>query len=158
MSKNYIVFDSMMVPPQKNIFLLLYCIIFDNKFLLILRNSKLLSINFLCVTLSHMSIGSGVIVAIPLHEVDDTPHGETCAKRDYEGLQNGDSLRNKSHINPPESSFCCDLMWLNIENGHKKISPVVVLLRVKDSCAVHRRGFNRPRPRPCHRGRTAAWA
>ena len=56
MSKNYIVFDSMMVPPQKNIFLLLYCIIFDNKFLLILRNSKLLSINFLCVTLSHMSI------------------------------------------------------------------------------------------------------
>lgn len=45
-----------MVPPQKNIFLLLYCIIFDNKFLLILRNSKLLSINFLCVTLSHMSI------------------------------------------------------------------------------------------------------
>lgn len=59
MSKNYIVFDSMMVPPQKNIFLLLYCIIFDNKFLLILRNSKLLSINFLCVTLSHMSIGAG---------------------------------------------------------------------------------------------------
>ena len=47
-----------MVPPQKNIFLLLYCIIFDNKFLLILRNSKLLSINFLCVTLSHMSIHS----------------------------------------------------------------------------------------------------
>ena len=48
-----------MVPPQKNIFLLLYCIIFDNKFLLILRNSKLLSINFLCVTLSHMSIAAG---------------------------------------------------------------------------------------------------
>ena len=61
MSKNYIVFDSMMVPPQKNIFLLLYCIIFDNKFLLILRNSKLLSINFLCVTLSHMSIHTGAI-------------------------------------------------------------------------------------------------
>lgn len=61
MSKNYIVFDSMMVPPQKNIFLLLYCIIFDNKFLLILRNSKLLSINFLCVTLSHMSIAMGDI-------------------------------------------------------------------------------------------------
>lgn len=61
MSKNYIVFDSMMVPPQKNIFLLLYCIIFDNKFLLILRNSKLLSINFLCVTLSHMSIDEGAV-------------------------------------------------------------------------------------------------
>ena len=51
-----------MVPPQKNIFLLLYCIIFDNKFLLILRNSKLLSINFLCVTLSHMSIFAGLIL------------------------------------------------------------------------------------------------
>ena len=64
MSKNYIVFDSMMVPPQKNIFLLLYCIIFDNKFLLILRNSKLLSINFLCVTLSHMSIGLSNITKV----------------------------------------------------------------------------------------------
>lgn len=71
MSKNYIVFDSMMVPPQKNIFLLLYCIIFDNKFLLILRNSKLLSINFLCVTLSHMSIAAG----------DDVPRLVTAQNR-----------------------------------------------------------------------------
>lgn len=68
MSKNYIVFDSMMVPPQKNIFLLLYCIIFDNKFLLILRNSKLLSINFLCVTLSHMSIGAPLIFAMSAYK------------------------------------------------------------------------------------------
>ena len=97
MSKNYIVFDSMMVPPQKNIFLLLYCIIFDNKFLLILRNSKLLSINFLCVTLSHMSIGAGVVVAVAFHEVDNTPHCETCAEGDNERLKNRDSLIDKSH-------------------------------------------------------------
>ena len=76
MSKNYIVFDSMMVPPQKNFFLLLYCIIFDNKFLLILRNSKLLSINFLCVTLSHMSIGAGIVGPVPLQQIDYAPHSE----------------------------------------------------------------------------------
>ena len=98
MSKNYIVFDSMMVPPQKNFFLLLYCIIFDNKFLLILRNSKLLSINFLCVTLSHMSIGAGVVVAVTFQQVDNAPDTETGTERDNEGLKNGDCLFKKCHI------------------------------------------------------------
>ena len=97
MSKNYIVFDSMMVPPQKNIFLLLYCIIFDNKFLLILRNSKLLSINFLCVTLSHMSISAGVVVAVAFHEVDNTPHRKTCAEGDNKRLENRNCLIDKCH-------------------------------------------------------------
>ena len=86
MSKNYIVFDSMMVPPQKNIFLLLYCIIFDNKFLLILRNSKLLSINFLCVTLSHMSIGARVIRAVALQQINHAPHAKASAESNNEGL------------------------------------------------------------------------
>ena len=97
MSKNYIVFDSMMVPPQKNIFLLLYCIIFDNKFLLILRNSKLLSINFLCVTLSHMSIGAGVVVAITFQQVDGTPHAETGTQSDNQSLKNFDSRVKEFH-------------------------------------------------------------
>ena len=88
MSKNYIVFDSMMVPPQKNIFLLLYCIIFDNKFLLILRNSKLLSINFLCVTLSHMSIRARIVVAVTLHEIDNAPNAKSGSKCHNKGLQN----------------------------------------------------------------------
>ncbi len=87
-----------MVPPQKNIFLLLYCIIFDNKFLLILRNSKLLSINFLCVTLSHMSIGAGVVVAVTFQQVDNAPDTETGTERDNEGLKNGDCLFKKCHI------------------------------------------------------------
>ncbi len=87
-----------MVPPQKNIFLLLYCIIFDNKFLLILRNSKLLSINFLCVTLSHMSIGAGVVVAVTFQQVDDTPDTKTSTQSDNEGLKNGDCLFKKCHI------------------------------------------------------------
>ena len=97
MSKNYIVFDSMMVPPQKNIFLLLYCIIFDNKFLLILRNSKLLSINFLCVTLSHMSIGARVVIAVTFQQVDDTPDTKTSAQSDNESLKNGNCLFKKCH-------------------------------------------------------------
>ena len=97
MSKNYIVFDSMMVPPQKNIFLLLYCIIFDNKFLLILRNSKLLSINFLCVTLSHMSISRRIIVSVAFHEVNNTPHCETRAEGDNKRLENRNCLIDKCH-------------------------------------------------------------
>ena len=86
MSKNYIVFDSMMVPPQKNIFLLLYCIIFDNKFLLILRNSKLLSINFLCVTLSHMSIRTGIVISVSFHKVDCSPDSKSGSKGDHKCL------------------------------------------------------------------------
>ena len=97
MSKNYIVFDSMMVPPQKNIFLLLYCIIFDNKFLLILRNSKLLSINFLCVTLSHMSIGTWIVGTITFQEVDNAPHAQTSAQRNNESLQSINSGRKELH-------------------------------------------------------------
>ena len=97
MSKNYIVFDSMMVPPQKNIFLLLYCIIFDNKFLLILRNSKLLSINFLCVTLSHMSIAAGVILSVALQQVDAAPDTQGTAQTDYDRLQSIDCAVEKFH-------------------------------------------------------------
>ena len=98
MSKNYIVFDSMMVPPQKNFFLLLYCIIFDNKFLLILRNSKLLSINFLCVTLSHMSIGARIVGTITFQQVYDTPHAQASAESHNKGLQSINSGRKELHI------------------------------------------------------------
>lgn len=97
MSKNYIVFDSMMVPPQKNIFLLLYCIIFDNKFLLILRNSKLLSINFLCVTLSHMSIRARIVIAVALHQIDYAPDTKPGSKCYNKGLQNVYCAIEKCH-------------------------------------------------------------
>ena len=87
----------MMVPPQKNIFLLLYCIIFDNKFLLILRNSKLLSINFLCVTLSHMSIAAGVILSVALQQVDAAPDTQGTAQTNHDGLQSIDCAVEKFH-------------------------------------------------------------
>ena len=56
-----------------------------------------LSIKFFCVSLRHMSIGAGVVVAVAFHEVDNTPHCETCAEGDNERLKNRDSLIDESH-------------------------------------------------------------
>ena len=63
----------------------------------VLRNSGLSSIKFLCATLSHMSIGAGVVVAVAFHEVDNTPHRETGTEGDNERLKNRDSLIDESH-------------------------------------------------------------
>ena len=56
-----------------------------------------MSIKFLCVTLPHMSIGAGVVVAVAFHEVDNTPHCETGSESDNERLKNRDSLIDESH-------------------------------------------------------------
>ena len=56
-----------------------------------------MSIKFLCVTLWHMSIRAGVVVAVTFQQVDDTPDAETSAQSDNEGLKNGDSLIEKCH-------------------------------------------------------------
>ena len=58
----------------------------------------MLSINFLCVTLSHMSICTGVVVAVTFQQVDNAPDTETGTERDNEGLKNGDCLFKKCHI------------------------------------------------------------
>ena len=50
-----------------------------------------------CVTLSHMSIRAGVVVAVTFQQVDDTPHAETGTEGDNEGLENGDCLIKKFH-------------------------------------------------------------
>ena len=63
----------------------------------VLRNSGLSSIKFLCATLSHMSIGTGVVVAVTFQQVDDAPHAETGTEGDNEGLENGDCLIEKFH-------------------------------------------------------------
>ena len=63
----------------------------------VLRNSGLSSIKFLCATLSHMSIGSGIVVAITFQQIDDAPHAETGTESDNEGLENGDCLIKKFH-------------------------------------------------------------
>ena len=56
-----------------------------------------MSINFLCVTLWHMSICARIIIAVTFQQVDDTPDAETSAQSNNEGLQNGDSLIEKCH-------------------------------------------------------------
>ena len=61
------------------------------------RNSGRPSIKFSCVTLRHMSIRTGVVVAIAFQQVDDTPHAETGTEGDNEGLENGDCLIEKFH-------------------------------------------------------------
>lgn len=57
----------------------------------------MLSDKFLCVTLSHISIGAGVVVTITLKQIDSTPHAETGTEGDNEGLENGDCLIEKFH-------------------------------------------------------------
>ena len=49
------------------------------------------------VTLWHMSIGTGVVVAVTFQQVDDAPHAETGTEGDNEGLENGDCLIEKFH-------------------------------------------------------------
>ena len=57
-----------------------------------------MSINFLCVTLWHMSIGARIVVAVTFEQVDNAPDTETGTERDNEGLKNGDCLFKKCHI------------------------------------------------------------
>ena len=54
--------------------------------------------SLVCATLRHMSIRTGVVVAVTFQQVDDTPDAETSAEGDNEGLKNGDSLIEKCHI------------------------------------------------------------
>ena len=50
----------------------------------------------LCVTLPHMSISRRIVVSVAFHEVNNTPHCETRAKRNNERLKNRDCLIDKS--------------------------------------------------------------
>ena len=49
------------------------------------------------VTLWHMSIRAGVVVAVTFQQVDDAPYAETGTEGDNEGLENGDCLIEKFH-------------------------------------------------------------
>ena len=66
-------------------------------FTLNFRNSEGYCLQKFCVTLPHMSIRTGVVVAVTFQQVDDTPDAETSAQSDNEGLKNGDSLIEKCH-------------------------------------------------------------
>ena len=49
-------------------------------------------------SLLNISIGAGVVVAVALHEVHDTPDCETCAQSDNESLKNTYCAVEKCHI------------------------------------------------------------
>lgn len=58
-----------------------------------------------CVTLPHMSIRAGVIVAVTLKQVDGTPDAETGAERHNESLQYTDCTVEKCHTGLLKSSL-----------------------------------------------------
>ena len=55
------------------------------------------------VSLSNLIFRAGVIVAVPLHEVNAAPNAKSCAKRDYQSLQYVNCAVEKIHIN---LAFC----------------------------------------------------
>ena len=57
-----------------------------------------MSINFLCVTLWHMSICARIIISVALQEIDNAPNAKSCSEGDDEGLENADSRVEKFHI------------------------------------------------------------
>ena len=57
-----------------------------------------MSINFLCVTLWHMSIGTRVVIAVALQEIDRTPDTETGTEGHNESLKNSYCGIKKCHI------------------------------------------------------------
>lgn len=57
----------------------------------------------LFASLPTISIRAGVIVAVPLHEVNAAPNAKSCAKRDYQSLQYVNCAVEKIHIN---LAFC----------------------------------------------------
>ena len=52
-----------------------------------------------------MSICAGVVVAVTFQQVDDTPHAETSAEGDHEGLKNGDCLIEEFHTSISRNHF-----------------------------------------------------
>ena len=56
-----------------------------------------MSINFLCVTLWHMSISPRIIISVALQQVNDAPDSETCAKGNNQSLKNIDSRVKEIH-------------------------------------------------------------
>lgn len=58
----------------------------------------MLSFKFMCVTLPHMSICAGVVGAVALQQVDNTPHAKASAEGNHKGLQSGNGRSEKLHI------------------------------------------------------------
>ena len=53
--------------------------------------------SLVCATLRHMSIRTGVVVAVTFQQVDDAPHAETGTEGDDQRLEHLDSRIEKLH-------------------------------------------------------------
>ena len=51
----------------------------------------------MCVTLSHMSIGTWIVGTITFQKIDNAPHTQTSAQRNNESLQSINSGRKELH-------------------------------------------------------------
>ena len=56
-----------------------------------------MSIKFLCVTLSRMSISPRIVISITFQQVDCAPNAEASAQRHNEDLKNANSRIKESH-------------------------------------------------------------
>ena len=73
----------------------------DAVFVLLFRNSVVLAVYLLFLvsaSLSYMSIGAGVVVAVALHQIDDPPNAQASAQGDHKGLKNVNCGIEKSHL------------------------------------------------------------
>ena len=52
----------------------------------------------MCVTLSHMSIGARIVVAISFQKVDAAPHTEAGTQGNHQGLKGRNCGLKKCHI------------------------------------------------------------
>ena len=57
-----------------------------------------LSIKFFCVSLRHMSIGTGVVRTIALQQIHHAPHAKASAEGNNQRLQSVDGRRKELHI------------------------------------------------------------
>ena len=89
------------VSSVSSLFLVLHCTTMKSAFLSVwlslFRNSKVTVYSLIYVTLWHMSICAGVVVAIAFQQVDNTPNTETGTQSDNEGLQDFDCAIKKFH-------------------------------------------------------------
>ena len=85
-----------------------------------------MSINFLCVTLWHMSISARIVVSVALQEVDNAPNAKSGSESDNECLQNAYCAVEKCHIKLLSAALRLP------EKGHKKRRSVF------DNCRGHK--------------------
>lgn len=64
-----------------------------------------LSIKFFCVSLRHMSIGAGIVIAITFHEVNNAPNAQTSAQGNHQSLKNTNRRIKKCHKKVPPKFF-----------------------------------------------------